>query len=135
MGPVLEGVVNGLYYWIPFACIHKILIEEPQDLRDVVWTPVHFEWSNGGEAVGMIPTRYAGSQHHEEDLVRLARKTVWRQLAPEVYAGFGQRMFATDAGGIPADGRARGLPGYARSPRLRSIGCSGPPYGGVRWLS
>ena len=39
LGPVLEAVVNGRYYWIPFHRIREIRLEEPEDLRDMVWLP------------------------------------------------------------------------------------------------
>ena len=55
---MLEAIINGHYYWIPFQQIQQIQIEEPADLRDVVWMPAHFVWTNGGDAVGLIPTRY-----------------------------------------------------------------------------
>lgn len=98
LGPVVEAVVNGRYYWIPLHRIKRINFDPPTDLRDVVWTPVHFQWANGGETVGLIPTRYAGSETSSDPLIRLARKTDWRELAPGVFAGQGQRMFATDGG-------------------------------------
>lgn len=101
MGPVLEAVINGNYYWVPFHRIREVKIEEPEDLRDLVWLPAQFSWSNGGEGVGLIPTRYADSESSEDDLVRLARKTVWVEKGDEVYWGAGQRMLATDNGEFP----------------------------------
>jgi len=98
LGPIVEGIVNGRYYWIPLARIRQIDIERPADLRDCVWMPVHFTWENGGDLVGLIPTRYPGSPQHADPLVRLARKTVWDEPAPNVYFGLGQRLLATDAG-------------------------------------
>lgn len=96
LGPILEAIINGSYYWVPFNRISQIDIEEPVDLRDMVWTPVHFTWSNGGQAVGIIPTRYAGSESSGDGLVQLARKTDWLEMAQGDYAGLGQRMLATD---------------------------------------
>jgi type VI secretion system protein ImpE len=101
LGPMLEAIVNGRYYWIPFDRIRGMRIEEPTDLRDMVWTPVHFVWANGGQVVGMIPTRYPGSESSEDDAVRLARKTDWAEVAEDVYLGQGQRMLATDIGEFP----------------------------------
>ena len=72
LGPVVEAVVNGRYYWIPLHRIKQIAIEAPADLRDVVWMPVHFEWANGGDNVGLIPTRYAVSVARSYPLMRLA---------------------------------------------------------------
>ncbi|AFL74234.1 type VI secretion system accessory protein TagJ [Thiocystis violascens] len=98
LGPVLEAIVNGRYYWIPFQCIRSIAVEKPEDLRDLVWMPAHFTWANGGETVGLIPTRYPGAESHPDQLIRLARKTDWLEPAPGLYLGQGQRMLTTDAG-------------------------------------
>lgn len=96
LGPVLEAIINGRYYWIPFYQISKIHIEKPCDLRDMVWTPAHFLWINGGEAFGLIPTRYPGSENAEDSAIRLARKTEWHEQAENVFIGFGQRLLTTN---------------------------------------
>jgi len=101
LGPVLEAVVNGRYYWIPFHRIREIHVEKPEDLRDLVWMPAHFKWANSGETVGMIPTRYPGSETREDNLLRLAQKTEWDRQEGDAYLGAGQRMLATDAGDHP----------------------------------
>ena len=101
MGPVLEAIINGRYYWVPFHRIKSINIEVPEDVRDLVWMPAFFTWANGGETVGLIPTRYPGSEVSEDKLIRLARKTIWQELDDGVYQGLGQRMFATDVGEYP----------------------------------
>src|SRR5215470_7047535 len=98
LGPVLEAIINGRYYWVPFARVTKITIEEPEDLRDVVWMPAHLEFTNGGESVALVPTRYPGSELSEDGQILLARKTVWSEAGPDAYHGLGQRLFATDDG-------------------------------------
>jgi type VI secretion system protein ImpE len=101
LGPVLEAIVNGRYYWIPFVRLAAVTIEEPEDLRDLVWMPAHLQFENGGEQVGLIPTRYPGSERSEDGLVVLARKTVWEEVAPDTHHGLGQRIIATDTGEVP----------------------------------
>lgn len=96
LGPVLEAIVNGRYYWIPFRQINAVQIDKPADLRDMVWMPAHFQWANGGEAFGLIPTRYPDSETADDSALRLARKTEWRDQGDEVYIGLGQRLFTTD---------------------------------------
>lgn len=98
LGPVLELLVNGRYYWVPFHRIKAIRAEAPADLRDSVWMPVSLMWTNGGETVGFVPTRYAGTTDVADDALLLARKTEWLEPADGVYWGVGQRMFATDDG-------------------------------------
>src|SRR4030095_4185487 len=101
IGPVLEAVINGRYYWVPFARLTKVQIEPPEDLRDFVWTPAHPEFENGGESVALIPTRYAGSATSGDGLLALARKTVWEEIAPDTHRGLGQRVLTTDAADVP----------------------------------
>ena len=97
MGPALEAVIDGRYYWVPFERIRSITIEAPSALRDVVWTPATFVLSNGGETAALLPARYPGSEADPDGLIRLARKTEWDEVAPETFHGRGQRMLATDA--------------------------------------
>jgi type VI secretion system protein ImpE len=101
LGPVLELMVNGRYYWAPFEQIRIIKITQPEDLRDLVWLPARFVWTNGGEAVGLIPTRYPGSEKSENSAIQLARTTQWQEVTDSVYHGLGQRMLATDRDDFP----------------------------------
>ena len=97
MGPVFEVLLNGAYYWVPVHRIARITIEAPSDARDLVWLPAQFTWTNQGEAIGFIPVRYVGSDAAEDDAIRMARKTEWKEVAPEVFHGQGQRLILTDA--------------------------------------
>jgi type VI secretion system protein ImpE len=101
IGPVLEAVINGRYYWVPVSRLLKIDIEEPEDLRDMVWMPAHLQFENGGESVALIPTRYAGSEASADGLILLARKTIWEEIAADTFRGLGQRIMATDGDDIP----------------------------------
>ena len=101
MGPMLEAIVLGRYGWIPLQRIRRLDLEPVADLRDLVWAPAHFTWDNGGEEVGLVPTRYPGSEAATDDALRLARRTEWLEVAPEQFHGLGQRMLATDAGEYP----------------------------------
>ena len=101
IGPFLEAVINGRYYWVPFDRLSEVRCEEPEDLRDFVWAPAQFFLQNGGQTVGFIPTRYSGAEAAEDDLIRLARRTEWDELAEGVYAGLGQRMLITDRDEYP----------------------------------
>jgi len=101
LGPVLEAVVNGRYYWVPFHRIRRLTLERPADLRDLVWLPAQFQWANGGESVGLIPTRYPGSETASDPRIRLARRTEWTEETSGVFCGVGQRMIVTDRGEYP----------------------------------
>ncbi len=99
LGPMLEAIVDGKYYWAPFHRLRSLVIEAPTDLRDQVWMPATFTWANGGESVGFVPTRYPGSAAADSQLA-LARRTEWREQG-DWFIGLGQRMLATDADETP----------------------------------
>ena len=101
LGPMLEAIVDGKYYWVPFCRIKKIEIPKPSDLRDLVWTPAQFVWANGGAAPGHIPCRYPNSETSEDDALRLGRKTEWSAKADGYSLGLGQRVLATDQDDYP----------------------------------
>ena len=101
LGPVLELIMEGKYYWVPFCRIRRIAMEPPSDLRDLVWTPAQIVWMNGGEASGHIPTRYAGSEGSSDGTICLARRTDWAQHPGETFIGSGQRLLVTDAEDYP----------------------------------
>jgi type VI secretion system protein ImpE len=97
LGPVLEAMVDGKYYWVPFHRLRTLEIEPPADLRDKVWLPARFVWANGGEAFGFLPTRYPGSHAAGDPALALSGRTEWREQGGWSL-GLGQRMLATDAG-------------------------------------
>ena len=101
LGPVLEAVINGRYYWVPFERLSGVTVEEPEDLRDMVWMLAQLQFENGGESVALIPTRYPGSEASDDGLIALSRKTVWQEVAPDAHHGLGQRIIATDAADVP----------------------------------
>jgi type VI secretion system protein ImpE len=100
LGPVLEVILKGRYYWIPFCRIRQVIIEPATDLRDLVWVPAHFVWTNGEQAFGHIPTRYSGTEYSVDGNLKLARKTEWRRQN-EIHLGLGQRVLVTDRNEYP----------------------------------
>jgi type VI secretion system protein ImpE len=101
LGPVMEAIINGRYYWVPFSRMTKISLEAPEDLRDLVWMPAHLDFTNGGESLALLPTRYPGSESSSDGAIALARKTSWEAMGDEAFRGIGQRILATDAGDTP----------------------------------
>jgi type VI secretion system protein ImpE len=84
---------------ILLGAVHRLRtldIEPPADLRDQVWMPAHFVWTNGGESYGFVPTRYPGSERAEDPALALAKRTEWQEN-DTWFLGLGQRMLTTDA--------------------------------------
>ncbi len=98
LGPCLELIVSGRYYWVPFHRIRTVRFEPPADLRDFVWAPVQLVFSNGGEAVGLVPARYPGTESAEDAALKLCRRTEWLEQSTDTYIGIGQRVLITESG-------------------------------------
>lgn len=96
LGPTIEAIINGKYYWLPWSRVSQVDIDPPQDLRDSVWMPAHFQFTNGGDVVGLIPTRYPDTVLATGDLLTLARRTDWQEAQPGQFTGLGQRLICTD---------------------------------------
>jgi len=96
LGPVLEIVINGKYFWMPYNVLASLRLEAPVDLRDTVWTAANLTIRNGGELVGLIPTRYPGTAERGDDSMKLSRSTAWEDLGGDAFAGLGQRLITTD---------------------------------------
>jgi len=101
LGPVLEVIINGRYFWMPFSAISTLRVEAPTDLRDSVWTAGNLTLQNGGEFVTLIPTRYPGTPAEGDGAAQLARATTWTDVGRDAFRGTGQRILATDQGDIP----------------------------------
>ncbi|MEO8241469.1 MAG: type VI secretion system accessory protein TagJ [bacterium] len=99
-GPVLEAVVNGRYFWLPFSQISSVTFDPPTDLRDAVWTAANIKLANEGSVVALIPTRYPMTGQTGTAAEKLARATSWTDVGAETFVGTGQRLLSTDQGDV-----------------------------------
>lgn len=114
IGPLLEVIVNGRYYWLPFTAVRQIEIEEPSDLRDAVWTAATLTLNTEGQVPALIPTRYPGTHTDGSDAAKLSRATDWMDAGAETFVGLGQRLLTTDQADLPLlDIRALSFEGAA----------------------
>ena len=96
---MLEAIVNGRYYWIPFGRLSEVRIEKPADLRDIAWTPAYLTLANGGETVGLDSDALSRARRS-----RRTRRCDWR-AAPSGREARAAPMSAS-ASGCCADQRA-----------------------------
>ena len=97
LGPILEVVINGRRYgWLPFMHPSKLRIEPVVDLRDLIWAPAQIQFTNGGEAVTLLPARYPTTQRRcRRRLADGAQDRVAARWGSAVRPG--QRCHRTDA--------------------------------------
>ncbi|MES9829099.1 MAG: type VI secretion system accessory protein TagJ [Candidatus Thiodiazotropha sp.] len=101
IGPMLEAIINGRYYWIPMQRLKQVTIDTPEDLRDMVWAPAHLTFENEGQTVALIPARYPTTEEESDAMLKLSRKTEWLEPYQGLYTGLGQRMFTTNLDEYP----------------------------------
>lgn len=104
LGPVCEVFVNGQYYWLPFESCAGIQIDEPTDMRDLVWSAAELLLPNEGRVPALIPTRYPEplqSKLDNTDQLKQSRGTDWTEAAPDIWFGAGQRIWMSDVGEHP----------------------------------
>ena len=119
LGPVLETIVQDKYTWIPFEQIVRLQIEEPKQLRDLLWVGAVIQTTDN-QLKAYLPTLYPGTSDHQNQMARLGRMTDWRQVGDELYLGAGLHLLAVDGEEKPLlevrgvefehDGRDAGTP-------------------------
>lgn len=99
LGPMIEAMVGGKYYWIPWNRIRAVRFERPTDLRDIIWAHAEFLWTTGATAHGIVPVRYPRTTDNaKEGHLLMSRKTEWRADTNGNELPLGQRLLSTDQG-------------------------------------
>jgi type VI secretion system protein ImpE len=101
IGPRLEIFLAGEYVRVPFAHIGSLNMQQPGQLRDLLWSSAAVEAgpSLKGQDFGdvLLPVLYPYSWQHARDTVKLGRETDW--LPDPDQTGdipFGQKMLLLD---------------------------------------
>ncbi len=97
LGPVVEAIMMGKYYWIPQSNISSITIDEPAAIHDTIWVKAEFRWHPDGGGHGMIPVRYPMLTDDWDVQHTLGRMTSWDEATEDYWLGKGQRTYATDS--------------------------------------
>ena len=98
---IVEAIINGQYYWIPQSRLRSISMEPPSQARDAVWAAATLTLENTSTISAFIPVRYPGAGSWRDDLLKLARQTLWDSPLENFFLGAGQRVWMTDTGEFP----------------------------------
>ncbi|WP_416412166.1 type VI secretion system accessory protein TagJ [Pantoea sp. App145] len=101
-GPVCEALVNGRYYWIPFAAIREMQFQAPTSVTDLVWRHTRVQLVDGSEQVCQLPVRYPLTATPEERWLR-SSVTEWQPLGNDdsQFIGHGQKVWLSDSAEYP----------------------------------
>ena len=93
LGPCLELMVQGRYFWVPWQMLRSVATRAPTEVRDLLWQHALVEVSDESPVEGFIPVRYPRPRNSEESLSRI---TEWEPLGADLYLGYGQKCFMTN---------------------------------------
>jgi type VI secretion system protein ImpE len=101
LGPLMEIIMQGTYYWVPQQRIRELTFTAPTHLRDRVWVPVDVTFEGGGASHAFMPVRYPGAHAWKNPAEQLAKATEWDSPEEGIYLGRGQRVFMTPDAEVP----------------------------------
>lgn len=93
---IFEAIFKDQYIWLPMEQVASIEFFKPKTLRDLFWIQAEVELVEGTKGEMFLPSLYSGSWKHDDDQVRLGRKTDWRELGDDMFIGEGTRLFWMD---------------------------------------
>lgn len=93
MGPCLEVIIQGRYYWAPWQGIRSLETRPPTEVRDRLWQPAMIEVTEEGPIEAFIPVRYPDPR---DDSQSMSRSTDWVALDDDLFIGLGQKCLITD---------------------------------------
>ncbi len=93
IGPFAEAIIQNEYCWVPWETIASVNFSKPKYLRDLMWIPGHLELTEGTAGEVYFPVLYADSWEHNDESVKLGRKTLWREDVEGLSIGVGQKTF------------------------------------------
>lgn len=93
---IFEVILKDQYVWLPIEQVAKIKFFKPKSLRDLFWLQAEVELVEGTNGEMFFPSVYADSWKHGDDLVRLGRKTDWRDIGSDIFVGEGSKLFWMD---------------------------------------
>ncbi len=100
-GPVLEVLAHGGYYWLPLEQVETIAANPPKFPRDLIWFPVKLSVKDGPAGDAFLPARYPLTAEGDDDALKLARATNWRQDEGGPVRGVGLRLFLAGDDAVP----------------------------------
>jgi type VI secretion system protein ImpE len=98
LGPCLEVVVQGRYFWVPWSRVRALNTRPPTEIRDRLWLHALVTLEDELSIEAFLPARYPAPGNDAE---HLGQRTEWHLLADDVkdvYVGRGQKTLLADSG-------------------------------------
>ncbi|MCL2162474.1 MAG: hypothetical protein FWH56_11495 [Betaproteobacteria bacterium] len=97
LGPVLEIILGGSYYWVPFDKVESLIIPAPKRVMELVWAPVELKLPGRSEgSIAYMPARYLPPKEECADALLTGAETIWREEPGGGWQGYGRRTWYVD---------------------------------------
>jgi len=97
LGPVLEVILGGSYYWVPFEIVESLTVPAPSQAMDLVWAPVELTLVGQSANTVYMPSRYVLPPEGERaEPLLTGAETVWQETTDGIWWGRGRRMWYVD---------------------------------------
>ncbi|MDR0702786.1 MAG: hypothetical protein LBF61_10375 [Azoarcus sp.] len=96
LGPVIEIILGGVYYWIPFDMVESLEIPAPKKAMELVWAPVDLKLPGHPAKIAYMPSRYILSENERSDALLVGAETLWKELPGGTWRGCGRRAWIVD---------------------------------------
>jgi type VI secretion system protein ImpE len=101
LGPFLELMMHDRYIWVPFDAVAELSVSAPATLLDLLWIQARLTTWEGLNVQGYLPVLYPGSPLHEDEQVRLGRRTEWIAAGDSLARGAGQHVYQAGESDVP----------------------------------
>lgn len=91
----LEAFVHERYVWIPFEMIRELIVPEPGDFLDLLWSSAQLTLWDGMTLNCYLPVLYPNTSAHSDDQMKLGRLTDWKDLGRDLFSAVGQHVYQT----------------------------------------
>jgi type VI secretion system protein ImpE len=98
LGPVIEVILGGTYYWIPFDMVESLHIPPPKRTMELVWAPVDLKLVGRPDSnIAYMPARYIPPVEGRTDALLTGTETIWQELpGGGGWQGHGRRAWYVD---------------------------------------
>ncbi len=93
-GPTLEVVTaDGKCGWMALEQVKSLKFKPPERARDLLWRHAELVARDQQRTEVLIPAQYPETYRESDDALRLSRQTQWKEVAPGLVRGVGQRLW------------------------------------------
>jgi type VI secretion system protein ImpE len=107
LGPVIEIILGGTYYWVPFEIVESLQVPVPKRAMELVWAPVELKLTGHPARIAYMPARYLPFEEKRSDRLLTGAETIWHETPGGTWHGDGRRVWYVDEAALDMFGAGR----------------------------